>query len=288
MCWEVSLLAFLWGCVARGGMSFSAIFDVYTSLWGHTLAESMYGRREHFVKKLTCTMIAYASLQLLEASPLDFCKFEWFLRPHHIAEDFTALLVLVRQAFGGLAAQHDCHLFNAVPALILDGKWSVQTMLCNERGSGLTWSSALAMGFFRGCVRRPDPGSKYCSQHAKDCLLPPEQCQIGRHREVRREDGLLLEYEVDGAWLPAASVPPEQVRAYEMTLLRRRDRDEIVEEADSCAKLSFFILPTLNLQSNIFMYTVGWQAEGFSCELPFYTNKQANKKTNKETYKQAC
>lgn len=152
MCWEVTLLASLLGCVARGGMSFSGIFDVYTSLWGRTLAESMYARREHFVKKLTCAMIAYASLQLLETSPMEFCDFEWYLRPHHMAEDFSPLLELVRTAFGRLAAEHNCRLFNSAPVVILDGKWSVQTMVCNERGSGRTWSAALATGFFKGCV----------------------------------------------------------------------------------------------------------------------------------------
>lgn len=94
-------------------------------------------------------MIAYGSLQLLEARPLKFGEFQWFLRPHHIAEDFAAWLALVRAAF--------------------DGKWSVQTMLCNERGLGLTWSSALATGIFTGCVRRPGPAS-----FAQHCPTPME------------------------------------------------------------------------------------------------------------------
>ena len=53
------------------------------------------------------------------------------------------------QGFASQLCQHgsvqpfDCHLFNSVPALILDGKWSVQTMLCNEPPTIAHYNSTL-------------------------------------------------------------------------------------------------------------------------------------------------
>jgi hypothetical protein len=135
-CWEVSLLLFLLGAMARGGMSASAVFDVYGSLWASSLAGTQYGSREHFVKKLTLVVLTWGTLRLGRDSGVDVEGVFWHLRPHHEAEDFATLLPHMRGAFDSLARSHACWLFRTLPAVIIDGKWCVQTPVCNERGSG--------------------------------------------------------------------------------------------------------------------------------------------------------
>ena len=62
VCWEVHLLRFLLGCLSRGGMTLSAVFDVYYMLWGASMDGTMYAGREHFVKKLSVALMAYGSM----------------------------------------------------------------------------------------------------------------------------------------------------------------------------------------------------------------------------------
>lgn len=122
--------------MARGGMSLSAVFDVYSSLWSSSLAATQYARREHFVKKLTFVILTWGALRLFRESSAGVQGVVWHLRPHHEAEDFSGLLPHMRSAFDSLAASHACWLFRTLPAVVVDGKWCVQTPVCNERGSG--------------------------------------------------------------------------------------------------------------------------------------------------------
>jgi len=51
-CWETSLLHLFLLLAARGGVSWSALFVVYSSLFGSTLAGTKYAQRTHFVTSL--------------------------------------------------------------------------------------------------------------------------------------------------------------------------------------------------------------------------------------------
>ena len=209
---------------------------------------TMFNAREHFIQKLLLAILVHTSMQLLEASKMidlqqfrwrlrPHHEFRWRLRPHHEAADFAPLLSKVRAGFDTIASNHSCPLFDKVRACVIDGKWSVQTPVCNDRASGLIWEPKLHLGYFRGCSCRPLPGSKYCREHSQ-CQVPPEDTCIQKHREKQTDAGLSLQYLVQDAWVDAASVPLEHVRAYELTLLRPKPRDSLVEEHDSCRSLS--------------------------------------------------
>ena len=71
-------------------------------------------------------MIAWSSLQRTSVSAL--------FRGHcDRITDLENLLPLVRQAFQTLASSHACWLFRSFPAVIVNGKWSFQTLVCNSR-----------------------------------------------------------------------------------------------------------------------------------------------------------
>ena len=222
VCWDKDLLTFLLGCVARGGMSLTAAFEVYHRLWGFTLKETQYAQRTHFLAKLEVALMVWACTSIIDKSPVDVSEFVWMLRPHHVAKDFESLVVLLRRAFHLLSATHNCLLRTHVPGVIVDGKWCIQTSICNARGGGLVWDASLATGFLTGCTERPVPGGKYCTQHMQECTLPAEDCTISEHREVTASGSILLEYKVSGEWCPASHVNVSLIRAYELTLLRAR------------------------------------------------------------------
>ena len=225
--------------MARGGLSASALYDIYSSFWSATMRGTMFAAREHFVQKLLFAILVHASMLLLDTSGIEeLHSFQWHLRPHHEAADFEPLLRKLRAGFDRLASEHACPLFDKVRACVIDGKWSVQTLVCNDRGSGLVWEPKLQMGYFRGCSCRPAPGSKYCRAHGQ-CEVPPEESCIRKHRERQTQEGLSLQYLVQDAWVDAAAVPLSHVRAYELTLLRQKPRDNLVDEPDSCRSLSF-------------------------------------------------
>ena len=52
VCYETALLRLCLLLAARGGVSWTAFFVVYTSLFGHTFASTQWARREHFVTHL--------------------------------------------------------------------------------------------------------------------------------------------------------------------------------------------------------------------------------------------
>ena len=235
VCWEISLLDFLLGCMARGGMSLTAIFEVYRRLWAFTVEGTMYATRQHFLAKTEVALLVWASVCLIEASPIEAAEFQWVLRPHHIAQDFGPLVTLLRRAFHELAGTHKCKLMTDLRCLIVDGKWCVQTAICNARDGGLVWDSTLATGFLTGCTERPVPGGKYCARHMRECTTPQEDCTITGHREVVGPDSVSLEYKVDGTWRPATHVAVPQVRAYELTLLRARTTTH-ADEFSTCNK----------------------------------------------------
>ena len=235
LCWEKDLLNFLLGCVARGGMSLTATFEVYRRLWAYTLEGTMYAVRQHFLAKLEVVLLVWASTCLIEASPIEAADFQWLLRPHHLAKDFGPLVILLRRAFHELAGTHKCQLMTLLRCLIVDGKWCVQTAICNARDGGMVWDAALATGFLTGCTERPVPGGKYCARHMHECTAAVEDCTITEHREVIGPDSLTLEYKVDGTWRPASQMAVSLVRAYELTLLRARTPAH-ADEFSTCNK----------------------------------------------------
>ena len=48
---------------------------------------------------------------------------------------FDNLVDLANEAFNALVASHQCPLWNAARAIIVDGKWSAQISVCNERSA---------------------------------------------------------------------------------------------------------------------------------------------------------
>ena len=199
----------------------------------------MYAAREHFIKKLSVALMAWGAVDLILASSLPAADFRWYLRPHHVAEDFQGLVDFLRTAFHALTSAHDCPLFSTLRCCILDGKWSIQTPVCNERGSGFEWNAGLQVGYFRGCTLRPQPGAKFCKMHDEHCCVAIEDTSIQSHREVQASGTGRLEYLVGDTWKHANEVPVSHVRAYELGLLRSRQRKELLAEADSCRGLSF-------------------------------------------------
>ena len=178
----------------------------------------MYCERTHFISKMLVAVLAWATSALLRAGSVDVRSFQWYLRPHHEAADFQSLLKLAREAFNACAAGHVacCKLWGKMPLVVVDGKWSIQTPLCAERGSGPVWNTSLGTGFLQGCQARPLKGQKFCSLRQPQCTLPPESCVITAHREIKSTSGVALQYSVDGVWKSAAEVAVGQVRAYEL------------------------------------------------------------------------
>ena len=148
--------------------------------------------------------------------------------------------------FHAWTAAHDCRLFNTLRCCILDGKWSIQTPVCNERGCGFEWNSNLQVGYFRGCTLRPQPGAKFCKKHDEHCCLPIEDTSIQSHREVQASGTGRFEYLAGDTWKHADEVPVSHIRAYELGLLRPRQRKELLAEAGSCLGLRFSTLRSIH------------------------------------------
>jgi hypothetical protein len=181
---EVVLVVFLLGLLARAGVSFTGFIAVFNSLWHSSFENTMYSRREHLLKKMEMAVISYSSAQMLKESGVDFAAFRWHLRPHHVAEDFADLLALVQQAFRALSAAHACWLFRRVRALIVDGKWCIQTRVCNARFCNPVFCEDLKEGYFKGCCKRPAPGSWYCAHHALITHQGYTGPKVTNHRKV--------------------------------------------------------------------------------------------------------
>jgi hypothetical protein len=234
---EFTLLAYLLGLLARGGISFTAFAVVYIGLWSSSMQGTMYMQRTHFLQKLELNIIAYASVLMFAESGLDVRDFIWHLRPHHEADDFTDLLLLVRKAFALLSASHGCWLFRQVRALIADGKWCIQTSICNARDCNPVFSAAIQEGYFKGCVERPVRGSLYCKAHCHGhahgrSAAASDDVKVSSHRKTVKSDGVFLEYSVDGVWQPAAGVDKDDVRAYEKWMLRKKTPALLEEECN--------------------------------------------------------
>ena len=108
-------------------------------------------------------------------------------------------------------------------AIVVDGQCSLQLSVCNERKSGLVWSSSLRTGVLSRCTASPARGSKYCQQRpppAEEALHGP---QLSHHREVVRGSSIVLQYDSgDGAWADAADLPVSSVRRYEVNSLPKK------------------------------------------------------------------
>ena len=231
--WEEVLLVYFLHCLARGGMSLTAASFVYDQLWHSTMVGTLYATRTHFVSKLCVALLTWSTLRMMMRSGLDICTFTWYLRPHHVAPDFADLLVMGQKAFNLLVASHRCRLWDALKAIIVDGKWCVQTAICNERGSGHTWDADLQTGFFKGCTCRPMKGAYFCARRQADATLPPEQCAVSKRCEVAGVGATELQHLYNHCWTEAANVPATQVRSYEMSLLKAR-KATTHELAESC------------------------------------------------------
>ena len=126
-------------------------------------------------------------------------RVQFYLRPHHLASDFELLVPAVSRALNKLAGEHTqvCRLFEAVPGVVVDGKWCMRVSLFNHREGGALWEPALATGALCGCTERPLRGSKYCRAHQ---LVAPADAQteslpvIENHREVNTGTGIRMQY----------------------------------------------------------------------------------------------
>ena len=153
-CWEVHFLQFIFGCMARGGLSASALYDIYiyiSSFWSATMRGTMFAAREHFVQKLLFAILVHASMLLLDTSGIEeLHSFQWHLRPHHEAADFEPLLRKLRAGFYRLASEHACPLFDKVRACVIDGNglsrhWFVTTVALAWCGSpNSRWATFVA------------------------------------------------------------------------------------------------------------------------------------------------
>jgi hypothetical protein len=163
---------------------------------------------------------------------------DFYLRPHHLADDFCGLMTSARRAWEKVSSLHACSLCRAVPAIVVDGKWCMQVSLCNYRPCGAVWNQALATGSVVGCTNRPQRGSKYCAQHnlPRDCEAV-DVLELVCHREVVSDTSVCLEYKSkDGSWIAASAVSAESIRAYEMQLLPTFATQHANEEPETCSK----------------------------------------------------
>ena len=132
----------------------------------------MYCERTRFISKMLVAVLAWATSALLRAGSVDGRRFQWYLRPHHEAADFQPLLKLAREAFNACAAGHvtSCKLWEKMPLVVVDGKWSTQTPLCARLWARLErkprhWLSAgLAGPSAQGAeVLQPAPASMHAA-----------------------------------------------------------------------------------------------------------------------------
>ena len=147
-------MQFIFGCMARGGLSASALYDIYiyiSSFWSATMRGTMFAAREHFVQKLLFAILVHASMLLLDTSGIEeLHSFQWHLRPHHEAADFEPLLRKLRAGFYRLASEHACPLFDKVRACVIDGNglsrhWFVTTVALAWCGSpNSRWATFVA------------------------------------------------------------------------------------------------------------------------------------------------
>ena len=163
---------------------------------------------------------------------MNFLHLDFFLRPHHLAADLQPVLESVRSAWQTVAKQHCCPLCKTVPAVVVDGKWNMQCLICNDRGSAYKWNRGLHAGILTGCTARPLRGSKYCAARQPPAG-PVEQVTITAHREICEGEAILLQYEVGNrVWQRAAAVPMGAIRTYEMDLLPLRE--PLLKQPDAC------------------------------------------------------
>lgn len=183
---EVVLLDYLLGLAARAGVTMTAFHAIYHAIWGESVDRCCHSQREHFVQKFFLGMLVWSSLHLLQDANVAFCTVPWTLRPHHVASDLENILPLVRHAFQTLASAYACWLFRSLPAVIVDGKWSVQTLVCNCRNCNPKFVKDLQLGYMQGCCNRPAKGAKYCSQHAMTPLPTASSADIliTEHRQA--------------------------------------------------------------------------------------------------------
>ena len=172
---EITLLEYLIGLIARGGLSFTAFAVVYIALWSNSVAGTRYAHRTNFLGVLEVVIIVYGAILMFRESGVAFQSLELYLRPHHHANDFRELLALVKEAFAAIVATHDCWLFRRVRGVVLDGKWSIQTRVCNKRNCNPMFCKATQEGYFKGCTERPVSGSIYCREHFDRVIADQEQ-----------------------------------------------------------------------------------------------------------------
>ena len=67
-----------------------------------------YAERAHFLEKSDVAVLASTAVHIVEESNVDVHFFFWYLRPHHVADDFAALFVLVRRTFHLNTSRRKC------------------------------------------------------------------------------------------------------------------------------------------------------------------------------------
>ena len=240
VCLEKNLLKLLLLLAARGGVSWTPLFVVYSSMFPSTLSGTQFvEHREHFVTAVEVAVMVWGALRLICGAHVDNdWEVEFHLRPHHKAEDFRGLLAATRRAWERTVSLHVCRLCTTFPGIIVDGKWCMQVSLCNDRSSGSVWNADLATGTIIGCTSRPQRGSKYCSQHHMQ--LGDQQAEVPQlqaHRQQTADTTVLLEYQdTSGAWLPAHQVPVASIRIYELQLLPTVGVKLGGQDVDPCSK----------------------------------------------------
>ena len=101
--WDTALLQWIFGSMSRGGMSMTAVWSVYASMWQTSMAGTMYAKREHFLNKLMVVVIAWSLARLFTDAGCTPPSGAWYIRPHHHSQYFQPLLQFANGAFQSLA-----------------------------------------------------------------------------------------------------------------------------------------------------------------------------------------
>ena len=93
---ETSLLLWMHALVARSGVSFTALFVVYDSMWRFTLVGQL-AHRQHFLAKVELVVMVWGILKIMQRGAAeDLLSLKWHLRPKHESGDFVNLVDIVQ------------------------------------------------------------------------------------------------------------------------------------------------------------------------------------------------
>ena len=250
---EAALIKMLMGLMCRGGMSLTAFHEVYEK---HSCAENVplqyRGDGQDFTKHMLQVIVVWGVvILLLEMTPLALLHVEWNLHGgKHRDADFSALVRPAMAAFQAFVQRHNCELFRRTGALVSDGKWGFQSILCGDRRSMSYFDLALGMGFHCGCPQRPARGEVFCQKHLADigrhggkctkkgCLEEPVAGNIFCSAHLGSDTSITesrsrynskgeqwMEYKDDGSWVRESELGTAAVKQFEQFKLRKRPAD---------------------------------------------------------------